>query len=65
MKLVLTVLALFLLAFAGLAAGLLLNRRGLKGGCQPAPGSDEKCTCKSLSASPNQSSHPCPSEKRL
>lgn len=32
MKLFLAVLILFLLAFSGLAAGLLLRRRGLAGG---------------------------------
>ena len=47
------VLLLFLLAFAGLSPGLLLKRRGLKGGCQPPPGSDEKCQCKSNGTSPS------------
>jgi len=41
-------LILFLLAFAGLAAGLLLKRKGLRGGCRPASGSDKECHCKSI-----------------
>jgi hypothetical protein len=32
MKVYLATLVFFLIAFSGLAAGLLLNRRGLKGG---------------------------------
>ena len=39
------VLILFLLAFSGLAAGLLLKRRGLRGGCGAAPGAKEDCQC--------------------
>ncbi|PLX89529.1 MAG: hypothetical protein C0618_01095 [Desulfuromonas sp.] len=45
MKVFVITLILFILAFAGLAAGLLLKRQGIKGGCSPAPGS--KCQCKS------------------
>jgi hypothetical protein len=33
MKLALAVLLLFLLAFAGLALGLLMGRKGVRGGC--------------------------------
>ena len=32
MKIYLVVLVLFLIAFAGLAAGLILKRKGLRGG---------------------------------
>ena len=32
MKIYLAVLVLFLIAFAGLAAGLILKRKGLRGG---------------------------------
>ncbi len=32
MKVILATLALFLLAFAGLATGLILRRKGLRGG---------------------------------
>lgn len=37
----------FLLAFAGLATGLILKRKGLRGGCSPTPGVDRDCQCKS------------------
>ena len=47
MKVYFVVLVLFLLAFAGLATGLLLKRKGLRGGCRPAPGTDRDCHCKS------------------
>lgn len=47
MKIYLAVLVIFLIAFAGLAAGLLLKRQGLRGGCQSAPGSKNDCECKS------------------
>lgn len=46
MKVFFIALVLFLLAFAGLAAGLLLKRKGLRGGCTPAPGNDQECHCK-------------------
>jgi hypothetical protein len=55
MKVFLVALIFFLIAFAGLAAGLLLKRKGLRGGCTPAPGSDRDCQCKSAIA-PNQKS---------
>ncbi|WP_029914640.1 hypothetical protein [Pelobacter seleniigenes] len=35
-------LIIFLLAFAGLAAGLLMRRKGLRGGCHS---SGEACHC--------------------
>jgi hypothetical protein len=44
-KLYFAVLILFLAAFAGLAAGLLLKRKGLRGGCSPAFDSDRDCRC--------------------
>ncbi len=50
MKVYLATLVLFLLAFSGLAAGLLLKRRGLKGGCTPAPRSGRDCRCKEETA---------------
>jgi hypothetical protein len=40
-------LVIFLLAFAGLAAGLILKRKGLRGGCRPTAGADNDCQCKS------------------
>ena len=50
MKVYLATLVLFLLAFSGLAAGLLLKRRGLKGGCTPPPSSSGGCRCKEETA---------------
>ena len=55
MKVYLATLVLFLLAFSGLAAGLLLKRRGLKGGCTPPPSSGRGCRCKSETAQSTQS----------
>lgn len=45
MKLYFAVLLLFLAAFAGLAAGLLLKRKGLRGGCGSAAASSRDCQC--------------------
>ena len=39
------VLILFLLAFSGLAAGLLLKRRGLRGGCGHGQDAAQDCQC--------------------
>jgi len=47
MKVFLAALVFFLIAFAGLATGLLLKRKGLRGGCSPATGSGRDCQCKS------------------
>ncbi len=44
MKLFLIVFILFLLAFTGLACGLIFKRRGLRGGCQQH-GNDHDCQC--------------------
>lgn len=48
MKILLLVLLFFLLAFAGLATGVLLRRKRLRGGCG-GPGTGdckkERCTC--------------------
>ena len=44
MILALIVLILFLLAFAGLAVGVICKGRGLRGGCQPH-GNDDACQC--------------------
>lgn len=46
MTIFLAALVLFLLAFSGLAAGLLLKRKGLRGGCRPASGAEHNCHCK-------------------
>ncbi len=46
MKLFLFVLGLFLLAFVGLATGLLLKRKGLRGGCGSGRSNDTDCQCK-------------------
>jgi len=46
MKLFLLALIFFLLAFAGLAAGLLMRRRGLRGACNSAKASQD-CRCES------------------
>ncbi len=46
MKVYFAALVLFLLAFAGLATGLLLKRKGLRGGCRPEPGAGSDCQCK-------------------
>ena len=45
MKLFLLVLVLFLLAFAGLAIGLIIRNKGLRGGCGHAPAADHECRC--------------------
>jgi hypothetical protein len=46
MKTLLLVLALFLLAFAGLAIGVILRRKSLRGGCGgPAKGDCKEGTC--------------------
>lgn len=47
MKLLAAVLVLFLLAFAGLAIGLIIKRRALRSGCGHAPSNDEDCRCES------------------
>jgi len=45
MQVYFAVLILFLLAFAGLAAGLLLKRRGLHGGCGHGRDPAQDCQC--------------------
>lgn len=45
MKLLLAVLVLFLFAFVGLAAGLLLKRRGLRSACGHGKNSQHDCKC--------------------
>lgn len=45
MKLFLMVLILFLFAFLGLAAGLLLRRRGLRSACGHGKNSQHDCKC--------------------
>jgi hypothetical protein len=45
MRVYFAVLILFLLAFSGLAAGLLLKRKGLRGGCSSGPGAKDDCQC--------------------
>ena len=47
MKLVVAVLVLFLLAFAGLAIGLIVRRRGLRSGCGHARSNEDDCRCES------------------
>ncbi len=47
MKLFFAALFLFLVAFAGLAAGLLMKRKGLRGGCGSALSKGD-CQCKSV-----------------
>jgi len=61
----LMVLVFFLLAFAGLATGLLLKRRGLRGGCGSSHGSPDDCRCQSSAESgiPENAIPPLPSEK--
>lgn len=57
MKTLLLALLGFLLAFAGLAAGLLLRRRGLRGSCGSVQRGDD-CRCeKDLDASMRQQSN--------
>jgi hypothetical protein len=49
MRLALAVLLLFLLAFAGLALGLLMGRKGVRGGCGSSHGQgdcDTKSRCR-------------------
>ncbi len=45
MRLYVAAMILFLFAFLGLAMGLLLKRKGLRGGCRPAAGSAPDCQC--------------------
>jgi hypothetical protein len=42
----LLVVFFFLLAFVGLGVGLLLKRKGLRGGCGHICDSEHHCTCK-------------------
>ena len=51
MKVYFAAFVIFLIAFAGLAAGLILKRKGLRGGCRPAPVADSDCQCKSVTGS--------------
>ncbi|HEY5675115.1 MAG TPA: hypothetical protein VIR78_15525 [Malonomonas sp.] len=51
MKLFIAALGFFLLAFAGLATGLLLKRKGLRGGCGGGGNSDKGCECKKTAKS--------------
>lgn len=46
MKLFIAALFFFLIAFAGLAAGLILKRKGLRGGCTPNQENRHNCQCK-------------------
>jgi hypothetical protein len=45
MKIYLVALIFFLLAFSGLAAGLLLKRKGLRGGCGHGQDAVQDCQC--------------------
>lgn len=56
MKVYIAALSLFLIAFACLATGVILKRRGLRGGCSPDPDSDQDCQCRS-SSGPDASSN--------
>ena len=47
MQVYFVVLILFLFAFSGLAAGLLLKRRGLRGGCGSGAAAADDCQCHS------------------
>ena len=51
MKIYIAVLVFFLAAFACLASGLLLKRKGLRGGCSPHSRSDKDCHCQSTTDS--------------
>ena len=51
MKVYFAVLVFFLLAFAGLATGLILKRKGLRGGCSPASDTSRDCECKKATGS--------------
>lgn len=48
-------LIIFLLAFAGLAAGLLLKRKGIQGGCCHGSGTTDSCHCDH----PREDEHQC------
>jgi hypothetical protein len=54
MKLFLFAFGFFLLAFVGLATGLLLKRKGLRGGCGSGRSSDNDCQCKATAKSNRQ-----------
>jgi len=54
MKIYVAALILFLLAFVGLAAGLLLKRKGLRGGCGSAASTERDCQCKVVRQRPEQ-----------
>lgn len=45
MKLLLAVVILFLLAFTGLAAGVLMKRRGLRSACGHKKNTQHDCKC--------------------
>ena len=47
MKLFLLIFVLFLVGFIGLSAGLLLKRKGLRGGCGSSEAIDHDCKCRS------------------
>lgn len=49
MKVLFLTLVLFLLAFAGLAIGLALKRKGVQGGCRLPSESERTCRCQSPS----------------
>jgi len=51
MKIYIAVLVFFLAAFACLASGLLLKRKGLRGGCSSHSRSDKDCHCQSTTDS--------------
>lgn len=46
MKIYLAALIIFLLAFAGLAIGIIFKRKGLKGSCTPGSNAGHDCRCK-------------------
>jgi hypothetical protein len=54
MKVFFAALVIFLLAFAGLATGLILRRKALRGGCGSASGSGRDCQCKTATAPDKQ-----------
>lgn len=47
MKIFAAALIFFLLAFTGLAIGLIVRRRGLRSGCGHSPSAEQDCRCES------------------
>ncbi len=63
MKLFAVALIFFLLAFAGLAIGLIVRRKGLRSGCGHALSKDHDCRCESDLDASMQGQGDCQAQK--